>query len=157
MKTEPVSYWIREIVNYLNRTGCKVSEIRKEAEDSCRVGGEVEDYLSDIKKIFVEKFRQDPSLMGTANPEVVWQSMEGTLRRDVEKLLGKAATAVATEAEIGNYLPEEEEVRRDFMEHLKRMFMHFIIGDPRHKHENPQKIWENFKKDIDVAIKKLRA
>src|SRR5271157_680237 len=89
-----VSSWIWKIVGHLNRSGCTPAETFKAAQHFCRVGGEVEDYLTDIKKIFVEKFRQDPSLE-KIDPVVVWRSMENTMRKDVEKLLGRRA-AIAT-------------------------------------------------------------
>jgi CRISPR/Cas system-associated protein Csm6 len=63
--------------------------------------------------------------------------------------------------EIASYIemdpPEEEGVRREFMEHLKKDFMQFVRNDPRFKHENPEKLWKNFEEDVSVDLKKIRS
>ena len=59
-------------------------------------------------------------------------------------------------AEIENDFSEEAEVRQEFMDQLKTKFLQMIKKDPRYKHENPEKLWETFKEDISVDIKKLR-
>lgn len=58
--------------------------------------------------------------------------------------------------EIENEFSEEEEVRREFMDQLKTKFIQMIKKDPRYKHESPEKLWETFKEDITVDIRKLR-
>ena len=88
MAEEPVSFWLREIVSYLNRTGADNLVIPKEAQYSCRAGNEVDDFLLDIKQIFMDKCKSDPSCRAQ-NLEVAWNAMRGIIRKDVERLLEK--------------------------------------------------------------------
>jgi hypothetical protein len=54
---------------------------------------EIEEYLTDIKRMFIEKFRSDPA-QRMMNPEKIWNSMKSTIRRDVEKLFEKRAGSI---------------------------------------------------------------
>jgi hypothetical protein len=155
-----VSYCLRQIVGHLNRTGAPNLVIPKEAQYSNRVADDVEQYLLDIKQIFIDKCKSDPSC-NKRTLEDAWNAMEGIIRRDVEKLIDKQSSARDSQlgtiaSEIENDFPEAEEVRRQFMEHLKTKFLQMIRKDPQYRHQDPGKLWENFKEDITVDIKKLR-
>lgn len=58
---EQVSYWLREIVDYLHRTSGEREEVRKDAEYVNRIADDVEQYMLDIKQLFVDKCKSDPS------------------------------------------------------------------------------------------------
>jgi hypothetical protein len=88
MKEQSVSYWLKEIVGYLNRTGADNLVNSREAQ----VSDIVEQYLQDIKQMFIEKCKLDPSCRREMF-EHAWQSMEGIIRKDVEKLLEKQVSA----------------------------------------------------------------
>src|SRR5271169_5920551 len=89
---EQKSYWLREIVSYLNRTGADNLEIPKEARCSSRLANSVDQYLQDIKQMFIDKCKSDPSCH-KEHLEDAWKSMEGIIRKDVERLLEKQASA----------------------------------------------------------------
>jgi len=66
--------------------------IKKIADDICsRMTGKdfddnLDDYLADIKRLFIERFRKDPALK-KQNPEMAWNVIQQTVRNDVEKTL----------------------------------------------------------------------
>jgi hypothetical protein len=91
-----VACLLEEMVDHLQRTGCDTLEISKEAQLDPQTDEEIEEYVYDIKKLFLEQFKRDPDLK-KINPEKIWQSMEGFVRKDVQKLLEKKAKiALAT-------------------------------------------------------------
>jgi hypothetical protein len=92
MKEQSVSYWLMQIVGYLNATGADNLVISKEAQHSNRIASDVEQYLLDIKQMFIDKCKQDPSCRREIL-EDAWKSMEGIIRKDVERLLEKQASA----------------------------------------------------------------
>jgi hypothetical protein len=92
MKEQSVSYWLKEIVGYLNRTGADNLVIPKEPQYSRRIADDVEEYLLDIKQMFIDKCKQEPSCR-KENVEHAWQSMKGIIRKDVEKLFEKQVSA----------------------------------------------------------------
>ena len=78
---------IRCLTGYLKGT----DECKLVASKQASINDEVDDYIADIKHLFLSKFRQDPCLR-TTDPEKIWKSIEHTVRRDVENLLEKKAS-----------------------------------------------------------------
>jgi hypothetical protein len=78
------------MVDYLKRTGCNDLGIRKEAELDPQTDAEIDEYVGDIKRLFLEQFKRDPTLKN-ADPNRIWRSMENFVRKDVNKLLEKKA------------------------------------------------------------------
>jgi hypothetical protein len=81
------------MIDHLNRTGSDTLEIRKQSQLDQQTDTEIEEYVADIKKLFLEQFKRDPDLK-KINPEKIWQSMENFVRKDVNKLLEKKAKLV---------------------------------------------------------------
>ena len=91
-----VAELLLEMIDYLNRNGCEGPEISNESQNISRIDDEIEEYVAHIKRLFLEQFKRDPDLK-KINPEKIWQSMEGFVRKDVQKLLEKKAKiALAT-------------------------------------------------------------
>jgi hypothetical protein len=82
-----------EMIEYLNRTGSSDVKILKDVPESHEIKEDAEQYLADVKKIFIDKFRQDPTLRKT-DPNKIWESMEGFLRKDLDKLLERKAQMI---------------------------------------------------------------
>jgi hypothetical protein len=78
------------MIDHLNRTGSDTLEIRKEAQLDPQTDEEIEEYVGDIKRLFLDKLKQDPATRKD-NPEIVWKSMEPIVRKNVDKLLQKKA------------------------------------------------------------------
>jgi ribulose kinase len=92
MRTQ-VAKLLVEMIDHLNRTGSDTLEIRKQSQLDQQTDTEIEEYVADIKKLFLEQFKRDPDLK-KINPEKIWQSMENFVRKDVNKLLEKKAKLV---------------------------------------------------------------
>ena len=91
-----VACLLEEMVDYLNRTGCNDLGISKEAQLDQQTDKEIEEYVGDIKRLFLDKLKEDPATRKD-NPEIVWKSMEPIVRKNVDKLLQKKAKiALAT-------------------------------------------------------------
>jgi hypothetical protein len=88
-----VAELLLEMIDYLNRNGCEGPEIPKEAQVS-RIDDKIEEYVGDIKRLFLDKLKEDPSTRKD-NPEIVWKSMEPIVRKNVDKLLQKKAKIAA--------------------------------------------------------------
>ncbi|MGB7568096.1 MAG: hypothetical protein WBM07_09560 [Chitinivibrionales bacterium] len=88
-----VACLLEEMIDHLQRTGCEELEIRKESQINPPIDDEIEEYVADIKTLFLEQFKRDPDLK-KINPEKIWQSMESFVRKDVQKLLEKKAKLV---------------------------------------------------------------
>jgi len=78
------------MIDHLNRTGCNDLGIRKEAQLEPQTDEEIEEYVGDIKRLFLDKLKEDPATRKD-NPEIVWKSMEPIVRKNVDKLLQKKA------------------------------------------------------------------
>ena len=89
MRTQ-VAKLLVEMIDHLNRTGSDTLEIRKQSQLDSQTDTEIEEYVADIKRLFLEQFKRDPELR-KINPEKIWQSMENFVRKDVNKLLEKKA------------------------------------------------------------------
>jgi len=85
-----VAELLLEMIDYLNRNGFEGPEIRKEAQNVSRIDDEIEEYVGDIKRLFLDKLKEDPATRKD-NPEIVWKSMEPIVRKNVDKLLQKKA------------------------------------------------------------------
>ena len=92
MRTQ-VAKLLVEMIDHLNRTGSDTLKIRKQSQLDQQTDTEIEEYVADIKKLFLEQFKRDPDLK-KINPEKIWQSMENFVRKDVNKLLEKKAKLV---------------------------------------------------------------
>jgi hypothetical protein len=85
-----VAELLLEMIDYLNRNGCEGREIPKEAQNTLQIDDEIEEYVGDIKKLFLDKLKGDPATR-KVDPEIVWKSMEPIVRKNVDKLLQKKA------------------------------------------------------------------
>jgi hypothetical protein len=84
------------MVDHLQRTGCDTLEICKKSQLDPQTDEEIEEYVGDIKRLFLDKLKEDPATRKD-NPEIVWKSMEPIVRKNVDKLLQKKAKiALAT-------------------------------------------------------------
>jgi Na+/phosphate symporter len=91
-----VAELLLEMIDYLNRNGCEGPEIPKEAQNVSQIDHEIEEYVSDIKRLFTDKLKEDPATRKD-NPEIVWKSMEPIVRKNVDKLLQKKAKIAVVE------------------------------------------------------------
>jgi hypothetical protein len=147
---EQKSYWLRQIVGYLNRTGAPDLVIPKEAQHSNRIADDIEQYLLDIKQMFIDKCEHDPSCRKD-NLEHAWKAMEGVIRRDVEKLLEKSAS-VREPFRDGS----DGELEKRFLDNIKRQFIENIKHDPDLlKDRDPEKIWDAIQKSIRVEVQRV--
>ena len=91
-----VAELLLEMIDYLNRNGGEGPEIPKAAQNISGIGDEIEEYVSDIKKLFLNKLKEDPATR-KVNPEIIWKSMEPIVRKNVDKLLQKKAKIAVVE------------------------------------------------------------
>ena len=61
MRTQ-VAKLLVELIDHLNRTGSDTLEIRKQSQLDQQTDTEIEEYVSDIKRLFLEQFKRDPDL-----------------------------------------------------------------------------------------------
>lgn len=89
MRTQ-VAKLLIEMIDHLNRAGSDTLEICKKSKVDPQTDEEIEEYLADIKRLFLEQFKRDPSLKN-ADPNKIWRSMENFVRKDVNRLLENKA------------------------------------------------------------------
>jgi hypothetical protein len=77
--------------------------------------------------------------------------MEGVIRRDVEKLLEKSASAREPFQEGSG-----GEWKKIFLDNLKRKFIENLKQDPDLlKDRDPEKVWDAIQKSIQVEVQRV--